>query len=68
MASVTATLQIRAAVIGSGPRLQNLIQMQLKAYLCKAAERTVDGLWNAIGWVIELFAPAECQNYFKAAG
>jgi len=34
----------------------------------KAAERTVYGLWTAIGRVIDLFTPAECENYFKAAG
>lgn len=41
---------------------------KLKAHLRKAAERTVDGLWTAIGRVIDLFTPAECRNYFKAAG
>lgn len=41
---------------------------KLKAHLRKAAERTIDGLWNAIGRVIDLFTPAECRNYFKAAG
>jgi len=41
---------------------------KLKALLRKAAERTVDGLWNAIGRFIDLFEPDECQNYFNAAG
>ncbi len=41
---------------------------KLKALLRKAAERTVDGLWNAIGRIIDLFTPAECRNYFAAAG
>lgn len=41
---------------------------KLKAHLRKAAERTVDGLWNAIGRVIDLFTPHECRNYFAAAG
>lgn len=41
---------------------------KLKAHLRKAAERTVDGLWTAIGRVIDLFTPTECRNYFKAAG
>ena len=40
----------------------------LTAHLRKAAELTVDGRWNAIGRVIDLFTPAECRNYFKAAG
>jgi transposase len=41
---------------------------KLKAMLRKAAERTVDGLWNAIGRLIDLFPPAECANCFSAAG
>jgi transposase len=41
---------------------------KLKALLRKAAERSVDGLWNAIGHLIDLFPPAECANYFRAAG
>jgi transposase len=41
---------------------------KLKALLRKAAERTVAGLWNAIGRVLETFSPAECANYFAAAG
>lgn len=41
---------------------------KLKALLRKAAERTVDGLWSAIGRLIDLFKPDECRNYFSAAG
>ena len=41
---------------------------KLKAMLRKAAERTVDGLWSAIGRIIDDFLPAECRNYFTAAG
>jgi transposase len=41
---------------------------KLKALLRKAAERTVDGLWTAIGRLVDLFIPAECRNYFTAAG
>lgn len=41
---------------------------KLKALLRKAAERTVDGLWSAIGRIIDLFPPRECANYFNAAG
>jgi transposase len=41
---------------------------KLKAMLRKAAERTVDGLWNAIGRIVETFTPEECANYFAAAG
>lgn len=41
---------------------------KLKALLRKAAERTVDGLWSAIGNLIKLVTPAECHNFFAAAG
>jgi transposase len=41
---------------------------KLKALLRKAAERTIDGLWAAIGRLIEAFTPTECANYFAAAG
>ena len=41
---------------------------KLKALLRKAAERTVDRLWSAIGRLLELFPPAECANYLANAG
>ena len=41
---------------------------KLKALLRKAAERTVDGLWNAIGKLLDRFAPTECANYLTNAG
>lgn len=41
---------------------------KLKALLRKAAERTVSGLWNTIGSILDVFTPQECANYFKAAG
>ena len=41
---------------------------KLKALLRSAAERTVDGLWTAIGQIIDLFTPQECANFFAAAG
>ena len=40
---------------------------KLKALLHKAAERTVDGLWTAIGRIVDL-RPDEGRNYFAAAG
>ena len=39
-----------------------------KALLRKAAERTVDGLWNAIGKLLDLFPPTECANYLANSG
>ena len=41
---------------------------KLKALLRKAAERTVEGLWAAIGRLVDLFTLQECANYFAAAG
>jgi hypothetical protein len=34
---------------------------KLKALLRKAAERTVDGLWTAIGRLVDLFTPARSR-------
>jgi transposase len=41
---------------------------KLKALLRAAAERTVDGLWDTIGSLIDRFTPEECAHYFVAAG
>jgi len=41
---------------------------KLKALLRKAAERTVDALWERIGLLIKEFSPTECANFFAAAG
>jgi transposase len=36
---------------------------KLKGLLRKAAARTRDTLWDAIGRALDAFTPAECQNY-----
>ena len=41
---------------------------RFKGKLRKAAERTVDGLWNTIGQIYDSFKPQECGNDFVAAG
>jgi transposase len=41
---------------------------KLKALLRKAAERTVDALWDRIGALLKEFSPQECANFFSAAG
>ena len=41
---------------------------KLKALLRAKAARTIDALWQEIGHICDLFPPAECQNYFAAAG
>ena len=38
------------------------------ALLQKAADRTVEGLWTAIGQILETFQPQEWRNFFAAAG
>ena len=41
---------------------------KIKALLRKAAERTVDDLWDRIGAVLDLVTPDEARAYFRAAG
>jgi transposase len=41
---------------------------KLKALLRAAAARTVPDLWEAIAAALDAFTPAECRNYFAAAG
>ena len=41
---------------------------KLKALLRRAAERSVEGLWSAIGAAVSAFGPQGCANYFAAAG
>ena len=41
---------------------------KLKALLRKAAERSVGGLWDRIGQVLDAFTPQECANYFRHDG
>ena len=72
--------RVRAAIEAAGARLLHLPPYspdfnpierafaKLKALLRKAAERTLHGLWTIIGRLVETFTPAECANYFAAAG
>ena len=41
---------------------------KLKALLRKAAGRTVEGLWDAIGRLVGLITPTESANFFTASG
>ncbi|WP_430387131.1 transposase [Blastomonas fulva] len=41
---------------------------RLKAMLRKIGERSVGGLWDLIGRLIDIFQPAECANYFSSCG
>ncbi len=71
---------IREAIEATGAKLRylppyspdlNPIEMffsKLKAHLRQAAQRTFDGLREAIACVLESVSPSECKNYFHAAG
>jgi hypothetical protein len=41
---------------------------KLKVLIRKAAARTYEDLWQAVGRVCDLFSDEECYNFFKAAG
>lgn len=41
---------------------------KLKTLLRKAAERTIEGLWNRIGNLLDQFTHSECLNYFQHDG
>jgi transposase len=41
---------------------------KLKALLRKAQKRSIPDLWTTIGNLLDRFTPAECRNYFHAAG
>jgi len=71
---------IRDAILAAGARLAFLppyspdfnpieqLFAKLKALLRKAAERSVDALWNRIASLLGAFPPEECSNYFRNAG
>ena len=41
---------------------------KLKTLLRKAAKRTVDALWSAMGNLMDCFTPDECARYIRPAG
>ena len=71
---------VRTAIEGAGARLLYLPPYspdfnpienafsKLKAALRKAAARTIPQLWDVIGRALPTYTPAECANYFTAAG
>lgn len=78
--SVHKSALAKAAIRAAGARMLflpqyspdlNPIEMafaKLKAHLRAIAPRLPDTLSTALGRVCLMFQPAECQNYFKAAG
>jgi transposase len=51
----------------STPSIENAFS-KLKALLRARAERTIKALWDAVRPLHDQFTPAECANYFRAAG
>ena len=51
---IDALFTIERSINGKGPE-ERLAAAKLKALLRKAAERTVEGLWTAIGRCVDLF-------------
>ena len=74
VAGVRALLEAAGAILLYLPPYSpdlNPIEMafaKLKALLRKAAARTRDSLWDAIGQVLDAFDPEECSNYLTHAG
>jgi transposase len=40
---------------------------ELTAHPRPTAERTIDGLWSAIGRIVDIVMPAECANSFAGS-
>jgi transposase len=71
---------VREAILAAGagllflppysPDLNPIEQMfaKLKALLRKAATRSRDALWTAIGGLLDAFSPAECRSYLTNCG
>ena len=74
VAGVRAQIEAAGAILLYLPPYSpdlNPIEMafaKLKALLRKAAARTRDSLWDAIGQVLDAFTPDECFNYLTHAG
>jgi transposase len=74
VADVQALIEARGATLKYlppySPDLNPIEQVfaKLKALLRKAAERTYDKLWQAIGQIMDQFHPDECLNYFNNSG
>jgi transposase len=71
---------VREAIAGAGAQVAylppyspdlnpiELVFSKLKWLLRSAGERTVDGLWNLLGRVLDDFPPDECGRYFRHCG
>ena len=69
-------LAVRQAIEAAGATLRYLPDFnpienafsKLKAFLRKAAARTIDDLWDVIRDALSTFTPQDCANYFTATG
>lgn len=78
--SVHKVAGVRAAIEKVGARLvylppyspdYNPIEQafaKLKWLVRSAKERTIDGLWDLLGRLLDRFSPTECRNYFRNSG
>ena len=70
-AAIDAARQCATAIPLAHPPDFNPLEMLFskpKAPLRKVAERTVEGLWSAIGRLVDTITRDECANFFAAAG
>ncbi|MFB8828827.1 IS630 family transposase [Azotobacter sp. CWF10] len=73
VAGVREAIQARCraallAAVQSGYNPIEQVFAKLKALRRKAAARTVDTLWSAIGTLLERFPSAECERYIHHCG
>jgi len=74
VAGVRAALEVAGAPLRDlppySPDLNPIEKLfsTLKTLLRKAAKRSVDARWNAIGQLLQRFSPEECTNYFQSSG
>jgi hypothetical protein len=53
---------------GTKKPVQEQLFAKLKALLRKAAERSLESLWNRFACLLDAFQPDECANYFRNPG
>ena len=71
---------VREAITNAGAQLQYLppyspdfnpieqVFSKVKGLLRKYGERTLEGLWNRLGNIVDEINPEECANYFANSG
>ncbi len=69
-ASTNLTRRFGRAAVGQRlvAKVPHGVFAKLKQLLRGLAERTVSGLWSALGRLVDAFGPQECPNYFRHCG